>query len=128
MPQAYLNFNSSPFFCKRIKDTANVSFTVSYCIWANILIETPRGVQIPVLGGALPQSGCTFCTPGGAFHLGGAFRSKGVTLFSNNGNNRCKCKNHQFEDDNLHTSRNTVLTVFLVLYRPRYRNTGRFFA
>ena len=31
-----------------------------FCIWAQILIETPKGVQIPILGGASPKRGCTF--------------------------------------------------------------------
>ena len=63
------------------------------------------------------------------FHPKGVhFAGGGFTLFPDNVNNRCMCKNRQFEADNLHRSCNTVLSVFLVLYRPRYNNISRSFA
>ena len=36
------------------------------CIWAQILIETLRGMQIPISGGASPKKGVHFYIPGGA--------------------------------------------------------------
>ena len=50
------------------------------------------------------------------------------SIFPNNANNSCKCKTRRLEADNHHIGCNTALSVFLVLYRPRYTNTGRSFA
>ena len=74
-----------------------------------------EGVHFSAIGGSLPPKGGSFC-------------GRGFTLFPDNVNNRCMCKNRQFEADNLHRSCNTVLSVFLVLYRPRYNNISRSFA
>lgn len=53
-----------------------------FCIRTNILIETPRGVQIPILGGASPQRGCTFYTPGVHFIKRGVHPGVSPSIFA----------------------------------------------
>ena len=87
-----------------------------FCIWAHILIESPT-------------KGFTFLWEGVHSHPKGVHsKVRGFTLFADNANNRCKCKTRRLEADNHHIGCNTALSVFLVLYRPRYTNTGRSFA
>ena len=105
---------SSPFPSTKTKQRPRLR-SLFCCIRAHILIESPA-------------RGFTFLREGVQFHLKEVhFGIRGFTLFSDNANNRCMCKNRQFEADNLHTSRNTALSVFLALDRPRYRNTSRSF-
>lgn len=74
---------SSPFRLHKTKEEAKASSFV-LCIWAHILIENLKGVQITLfLGGTSPKRGCTFSHAGGAFHPGGAF-SFGRLIYQTN--------------------------------------------
>ena len=52
------------------KNGNRITITVLFCIWANILIETPKGVQIPHFRGVHHfEKGVHFLYPGGCIPL-----------------------------------------------------------
>ena len=50
----------SLFQCINKRRSESIIHSVFYCIRANILIETPKGVQIPILGGCITAKGAHF--------------------------------------------------------------------
>ena len=83
-----------------------------FCIRANILIETAKGVQIAILGGCIATKGGAFLPGGGCISLGGVHFDKAYSFITFRVHKQPLHTALQLVDFFLGTQANTPATLF----------------